>query len=419
MLRAFAAWCSLALVVRVATAFLFAGALERGMAGGIAHDAELFYMPLATSLIQDHAYTLHGQPATSHLPGYPLLLAGALVLFGSTSTAVLTLQIVFGSLVVGLVFLLGSLVVGRRVGHLAALLAALFPDLVAYSLLNLSESPFLAFELAASLAMLWALRADRRSADVVLGVCLALTLLVRESSAALIVLFAGILLLARSGAQRWRGPATVVVVVLAFLAPWWVRNAVVVGSFVPLTSKGSWNFYQGTMLRPYSWSDHRNRGVVLDPEQAAREAEVARELKAAANDAEAERLLRRAAFDNLRHDPLGQALHVGHKFVWLWSANIGPRHSERVGAGPLLQVAALAHFAVLGLGLVGLWMLRRNREAMLVLALPVLLMTAVHVIVGSGEPRYHFQAWPALMIGAAALADALLEVALRPRASTA
>jgi hypothetical protein len=64
-------------------------------------------------------------------------------------------------------------------------------------------------------------------------------------------------------------------------------------------------------------------------------------------------------------------------------------------------------------------MLRRNREAMLVLALPVLLMTAVHVIVGSGEPRYHFQAWPALMIGAAALADALLEVALRPRASTA
>ena len=419
MLRGFVGWCSLALVVRVVTAVLFAGPLERGMSEGIAHDAALFYMPLATSLIQDHAYTLHGQPATSHLPGYPLLLAGALMLFDSPATAVLTLQIGFGSLVVGLVFVLGTLVVGRRVGHLAALLAALFPDLVAYSLLNLSESPFLAFELAASLALVWALRTDRRGADVVLGVCLALALLVRESSAALVALFAGILLWTRSGAERWRGPVTVVAIVLAFLAPWWVRNAVVAGSFVPLTSKGSWNFYQGTMLRPYQWSDHRNRGVVLDPEQAAREAEVARELKAAASDAEAESLLRRAAFDNLRRDPLGQALHVGHKLVWLWSANIGPRHSERIGAGALLQLASLAHFAVLGLGLVGLWMLRRNREAMLVLALPVLLMTAVHAIVGSGEPRYHFQAWPALMIGAAALLDALLPESLRLRLSEA
>jgi hypothetical protein len=61
-------------------------------------------------------------------------------------------------------------------------------------------------------------------------------------------------------------------------------------------------------------------------------------------------------------------------------------------------------------------MLRRNREAMLVLALPVLALTAVHVIVGSGEPRYHFQAWPALLVGSAALADAALRRLQRPAA---
>lgn len=70
----------------------------------------------------------HGNP-----PGYYLLLAGWVRLFGDSEAAVRGLSAVLGTLSVLLIFLLGRELMGRRVGQTAALLLALSPLHVYYS----------------------------------------------------------------------------------------------------------------------------------------------------------------------------------------------------------------------------------------------------------------------------------------------
>jgi asparagine N-glycosylation enzyme membrane subunit Stt3 len=67
---------------------------------------------------------------------------------------VLAVQAVAGALVVGLVFLMGCRCLDARAAHLAAAFALIFPDLTVYSLLDLSDMPYLALSLTASLLMM-------------------------------------------------------------------------------------------------------------------------------------------------------------------------------------------------------------------------------------------------------------------------
>jgi 4-amino-4-deoxy-L-arabinose transferase-like glycosyltransferase len=395
-------WGALALAVRVAAGIVFAEPLERALAEGIGKDAKIGYLPFAHNLLERGELSLTpGKPEASHVPGFPLLLAGAIALAGNDDRGVSALGLAAGALAVGLLFLLGDRLAGPRVGHLAGLAGALSPDLVAYSLLALSETPHLVCELAASLCILRALRTGERRAAAALGLALAASVMMREGSFALAGIWAAALLGVRPGGwrRRWRAPAIALAIVFAALVPWWLRNWAVMGEFIPFTTKGSYTFYEGTLIRAYPPADHRNRDLVLPPEEAAREADVHRRKAAARSWAERDRVLIGAGLANIERDPLGQFAHLGRKLVWLWSPNIGPRHADRVGAAPALYAAAGLHFAALGLGLLGLWRSRRSRDVMVVLALPLLVTTALHLLVSGAEPRYHFSAWPALLIG--------------------
>ena len=286
--RGFGLWVAGALTVRGAAAWLLAGVLASLAAGEIALDGRTVYAPAAMALVAGEGYVIDGTPVASHVPGYPLLLALALAVTPSLDAAVLTVQVGGGALAVGLIFWLGTLLFGVRVGHVAAALALVFPDLIAYSLLNLSETPQLLCVIAAAAYTVRVLRGAPAWSAATLGLALGLGTLMREST----VLFAGtwwVLLLAVPWAPprvRAARVALAAVVFVAVLAPWWLRNGHTFEEFVPLSAKGMKNVYLGTLIRPYPVTDYRNQDVVVDPAELARARDVNRRAEVATTLAE-------------------------------------------------------------------------------------------------------------------------------------
>jgi mannosyltransferase len=76
--------------------------------------------------IKESAMTIQGMAAHSNQPPlYFLLLRGWMAVFGTTEVALRSLSAVFGVLAVGVVFMVGKLLINRRVGLAAAFLVAI------------------------------------------------------------------------------------------------------------------------------------------------------------------------------------------------------------------------------------------------------------------------------------------------------
>jgi 4-amino-4-deoxy-L-arabinose transferase-like glycosyltransferase len=196
-------------------------------------------------------------PLRTHMifypPGYPYFIAAAYAPFG-TLEAVKWAQAVLGALLVPAVALSGWRAFDARTGLLAAGAVAVYPELVWFAAHFWSEVLFLTI-LWWSLERL--LRADepgpRRGAAVAAGLLWGLAILVRETSLYFTPLAAAWLLWPRPGDERrWRSEG-LVFLLAAFLvvAPWTLRNWIVFeGAFVPVSTAGGQNLFQGNALIP-------------------------------------------------------------------------------------------------------------------------------------------------------------------------
>src|SRR5262249_8611117 len=80
--------------------------------------------------------------STFYYPGYTYFVAAVFAVFGHNLAALRVIQAVVGTLTVGVVYLLGSLVFGRRPALLGAALTAVYLPLVYYAGLILTETWF-------------------------------------------------------------------------------------------------------------------------------------------------------------------------------------------------------------------------------------------------------------------------------------
>lgn len=408
---AFLAWVLAALAFRTLVAIGGAAALERAEAAGFAEDGTAYYLPLARSLSEGRGFlNSQGAPTAFHMPGYPLLLAAARWVTPSWPAAILSVQVLCGSLIVGLVFLLSASLFSRRAGHASAAIALLWPDLVIYSFLNLSDTPFLCAALACAWIHSRQLRNGTAWLALLLGVGCGVGTLVRES----MISFAGAwmigMLVLPKGLPPIRRGLNLLLVIAAtalILLPWWIRNTAVFGEFIPLTTKGARNIYVGTLVRTFNFSDARSETVALDDAERRREEEVDARVNQATTARDKDRLLLAAAFENVRREPLTQLRHLGRKTWFLWQPNIGPRHADRIGMAPVLWLLAVAHWALVILGCAALWILRREPRTVFTLIVPFVLVLLFHVVVGIGEPRYHLPLLPFLIV---ALPPALFRI---------
>ncbi|MCH2128452.1 MAG: glycosyltransferase family 39 protein [Pirellulaceae bacterium] len=185
-------------------------------------------------------------------PGYPLLLAGLFSCCGENVSVVVAraLGAFMGTLVVGEIFWLTSLLFNRTAAVVAALLAACYPGVVGASILVLSESlfcPLLLLQLIV-FTYAWCAKSAGRQAvfGVGFGVIAGLAVLVRPSW--LLFTPAVVLLTVVSPTARSRSLTIglgAIIGLCAAMMPWWIRNYQVVNRFVPTTLQVGASLYDG------------------------------------------------------------------------------------------------------------------------------------------------------------------------------
>lgn len=186
-----------------------------------------------------------GGPTAFRPPAYPLALAATYAVAGTGDEqrrwdAGRILNALLGALAVALLALLARRLWGRGAALVAGGLAAVHPPLVLVGSSLMAEPLYVALVLTATLAALaqrdapggvrWALAA---------GVLAGLAALTRSNG--LIVLLP-LALLAWTARPRWSrralaAPAAMVAAFALTLAPWTVRNAVVLDAFVPVSTQ--------------------------------------------------------------------------------------------------------------------------------------------------------------------------------------
>jgi 4-amino-4-deoxy-L-arabinose transferase-like glycosyltransferase len=227
----------LALVLLVAAAFKLGFALR--IAPFVAKDSQAYFLP-AWDLVASGQFDL----GLRRTPGYPLFLAGALLLLGDDLRGIVLVQHLLGIATAGLAFALGRLVAGERaalgrtVGLIAGLLSAVSAPLVTYEHYLLTESLF-AFTVTGMLVgLVWAWRRARAWPWLFGGVLVGLAAMVKPIAQGFLPL-AVLAAYLSTAAWRpgmwpvlWPAPSrrsllTAGLVVLGYglaVAPWSIRN---------------------------------------------------------------------------------------------------------------------------------------------------------------------------------------------------
>jgi hypothetical protein len=216
-----------------------------------------FYHRGAVSIAEGNGYSepavIGGQPGRapwSHYPvGYSALLGAAYALFGSGERVATLVNAVVGAASAVVVFMLALDAIGRRRARIAGALVGVHPGLTLYCALVMTEP------LAGFLVLLTALvarSAGHRPLGVVLsGVVFALSAFVRPQS--LITL--PLLLFVYRGpfARRLARTAIAGGVALALIAPWSVRNCLVLDGCALISTNGGWNLAIGALSETGRW----------------------------------------------------------------------------------------------------------------------------------------------------------------------
>lgn len=262
------------------------------------------YDSVGLSLAAGTGFTIHGMPYLIHPPGYPLFLGFLYLLFGHSYAAVKVAQSVLGALTCVLILLIGERLFTKRVGMLAAAIAAVYPHLVYYTGILMSETLFVFLATVFLYALAW-LREDvspRRSA--LAGVALGLASLTRP-----MLMFIPVLLYVwiwREFGNKTRALAVVAMIwasMAVVILPWTVRNYVVTGAVVPIVATHWVTLYGAN--NPVILKNPEAVGGWVDPEPMSPE-----EYRAAY-----------LAFmrDMLLHHPLDLATLELHKLKRFWS----------------------------------------------------------------------------------------------------
>ena len=394
-------------------------------------DAEA-YARIAESLYRDGSFDARPegvarevQPSSAYSPGLPLFVAGVYELTGGVHlTLALVLLAILGAGAIPMAYLLGRRFAGPVAGLIGAGALAIYPALLEYQGLLLTE-PLAAFLLAAALVLFF-MAAEPGRGTARLGIWLAaggafgLLALVRPEYM-LLALGLPIVWLAR---ETWRKRARAALVPVALsllatalvLAPWTIHNAVELDRFVPISTGGGKALFIGTHLdadgdsvelrevlledRPALRARLSAEGPIDDPDRMVLERVLERVAADAHPDLETDAALGRLGRQNLEdgvsEEPLRLAGMMATKSYETWTdAARGVMLDQPWRALQLaIVVLALAGVAILA------W---RRRFEGLVVGLVLLYMTAIAALLIS-SPRRELVVLPLLIAFAAASA---------------
>jgi hypothetical protein len=351
------------------------------------------YYGLANALYEEGTY---GGPefhdASDWSPGAPLLYAAAFYATGGAREGTARIvELLLGMATIVLVYMLGRRIACGPVGLLAALGVAVYPPFIHTVGALYSEPLAMAALPAAILAFLWASEGERLRDWLLPGLLFGITAMARPEYLAVGVAFALLAALRVVRARGWRPGAVataLLVVGLALpIAPWTVRNIVVLDRAVTISTGGGKALYVGTYL-PADGEYQRVKALLLekydgrslDPNSQALEEvnpvplfnKVAKERHP---DLPRDQALGKVGKEDLSkyfgEDPAGYLAMTARKVGRMWSSGIAEAMSSPVGRAVQMLLVAL--------GLAGAWALGRRRRwwELAALATPIAVVTAV------------------------------------------
>ncbi|HTV24533.1 MAG TPA: hypothetical protein VMG12_37840, partial [Polyangiaceae bacterium] len=260
-----------------------------------------FYHRGALSIAEGNGYSepaviagVPGRAPWSHYPvGYSAFIGAVYAAFGSGHGSALYANAVVGALTAALAFLFAFEFVGRRRAQVAGALVALHPGLVLYCALVMTEP------LAGFLVLLTGYLARKlgkyRFGGIAGGIALAASAFVRPQS----LLTGPLLLLLFPGSLRRRFAQTALAAATcgALLAPWTLRNCLVLDGCALISTNGGWNLAIGALS-----DTGRFRPLTPDDGCAGIDGPVAQD-----------RCWRERGWDAIRQDPVRWLGHIPDK----------------------------------------------------------------------------------------------------------
>ncbi|HWB70536.1 MAG TPA: glycosyltransferase family 39 protein, partial [Solirubrobacterales bacterium] len=347
------------------------------------------YAKIAANLDAGEGFTLGPgatQPADNYSPGLPLAVAALYKASGGVHERLARIFLALvGSLAILFAYLIGRRLAGPPAGLVGAAIVAVYPALLEYQGMLMSEPLAATLLSGAVLSMLWAsdrgsaLRPRARGASwawLAPGACLGALALVRPEYLGVAALLA-LVVFARRARLDWRASlaqaAILIAGVILVIAPWTVRNAVALDRFVPVSTGGGQVLFAGTYLPSDGDPEAVGAEVVarhpeiFSPADARRlrlEQILARLAAQRYPGVESDRALarmgRQQLWDDLTEEPLEYAGFLAAKIGRVWLH--GPRAVMRE---PLWSAF---HLLLVGLALLGLGLLagQRRWEALLI-----------------------------------------------------
>jgi 4-amino-4-deoxy-L-arabinose transferase-like glycosyltransferase len=391
------------------------------------HDAAA-YAAIAANLEEGEGFTVGAgatQPSSNYSPGLPLFVAGLYELTGGTherfARVVLAL---IGTLAVLFTYLIGRRLAGPAAGLIGAAAVAIYPALLEYQGMLMSEPLAATLLSGAVLAMLWAGARQSTAARgscpgggdpagevfvlgppppghprvrwLLPGLLLGALALVRPEYLG-VALLLGVIVFLGGARGDWRNLLTQALILLAgvvlIVVPWTVRNAVALDRVVSISTGGGQVLFAGTYLpsdgdpekvgaevvkrHPGLFGPHAVERLRLEQILARLAAERYPDLE---TDQALSRMGREQLWDDLTEEPLELGGFVVAKAWRVWA------HGARtVMRAPGWKVF---HWALVALGLLGLGLLawRRRWEA-LILGTVLVAITALSAILVASPRR--------------------------------
>jgi len=321
------------LLVALVIGFGLRLALALTMDNKISWEDESDYLDLAQKLSNGEGYVLaDGSPTAFRAPGYPAFLA-LLRLGGLTSPlAVRIVQVLLATIMLWLVYRLGSELMNRAAGLTGAALTAIYPYYILMPATLLAETLFTILLLAALLLFHISLRTGRGTLLLCSAVLMGFAILTRPAAWALGggILFWLLFITRYPTGQRLGLAALFFVAVLLTVAPWMTRNYVRLGSFA-LATNGGRNFWLGNNSAA---TINTGSNIVLD-------AEMNRNIENAAGETARERIYYDEAFRHIQNHPRQFVFLTFNKALAFWRWTPSPVTENNYARNNLLTWLSL------------------------------------------------------------------------------
>lgn len=377
-----------------------------GLGAGIVD--EQHYSQIASNIIAGNGFAWGpGDPTSIRPPLYPGLLAAIWTVAGPRNLqAVRAIQILLALATMGVVYLLGARVYNPTVGRYAAVAYWLYPTLIFFNFLILTETLFTLLLVTFLLFSVLLVQSPRGWLALGCGVSLGLAALTRSVLWPVpLVLCPMLAVLIRAPlARRLALPAVVLAGYALTVAPWAIRNTRLQRVVTIVDTMGGMNLRMGNY--EYTPDDRMWDAVSLQGEKSWVYGIAADFPGQTITEGMKDKWAQHKAVEYMRDHPALTLRRSFIKFADLWGLEREFIAGVQSGLfAPPMWFAIVSALGILGgyvvvviAGAVGMWLAApSDRRMQILLLFPVLVIVAGHTIV-FGHSRYHLPLIPILAL---------------------